>query len=271
MKEEVTGWNLSSLATHIADDYDRMRAEALEIVTQARTQEENQQQGQEDDREDILYLSAALHLETGVKETLRNLQAFAEDVADIDEPMVVVPEISFVAGQRQSVAINIQTIPDNASAAERAQRSTDAISVIVEPYTTVRWLRVSTGIVWTALDYGTFTASKSGEALVISEEVGQVSKAVPTMLNVFPRRFSGGTVSFFGQFGGAQVDRTSVFFLGGGAAFFDDRLVVSLGWAFARVDKLLGQQVGDVVESAEHIRIGTEFADSRYFSLSIGF
>lgn len=270
VKEEVAQWELSSLATHIVDDYDRLRAEALEIVTQTGNQEQNQEEEEEDLR-DILYLSAALHLETGVKETLRNLQAFAQDVADIDEPIVVVTEIAFVAGQRQSVVIDIRTVPDNAHAAGQAQRSTESISVIVEPYTTVRRLRVSTGIVWTSLDYATFAARKSGEALVISKEVGQVSKVVPTMLNVFPRRLSGDTVSLFGQFGGAQVDRNSVFFLGGGVALFEDRLVVSLGWAFARVDKLLNQKVDDVIESAEDIRRGTKFADSRYLSLSFAF
>ena len=264
VKRRVEGWRIPHLARNLADDYDRLRSQAIEIATQ-----QSGPAGDDNDETDAVYLSVALQLQSAVMDTLTDLQAFAQDVTAIDERIEIVDEISFDARYSQSVTIEIGVVPDNAAVAAATGRSTSPIVFVVEPYTPVR-LRLATGMVWTSLGHSTFSATEGSEGLEISRESGHIDRVIATMVNIVPR-WATAPLSFLGQFGAAGVDGQVIFVLGGGMAIFGDRLALSGGWAFTRSDELLDQELGDRVQSAEDIRTKRIFDNSGYLSVNVSF
>ena len=265
VKDRVARWRVESLAKRLADDYEALR----DIAERTLSERPGLTEGTAESALSA-YLLLALYLEDRVKAALERLEGFVRDVARIDERVLIVPEIAFEASQRQSVTINIEGVPGRTAQVEKSGRSVAAITFVVEPYTAVD-VRVATGVVWTSFDRPIFTATEKGEAFEISKTINHTDTAdVPAMLNVMPRKWRREPVVPFVQVGATGAGDDAVYFFGGGIGIRSEAFGISFGWAVTRIDRLVDQEVGQVVESAT-LEVGREFEGAPYLSLNVAF
>ena len=273
VKEEVAAWEIGNLATRITRHYQALHALALEMLRalpeaveeQAETNEEPTPGG---DVAELSYLLLALDLESAVRGTLEEVETFVGDVGRIDVREQVVEDLEFDPRVRQTVKVAIDIVGRNAEHAKRANRWTDTITFIVEPYSAVEF-RLGAGAVWTNVGTVSYEAVE-GDAGVVIEESREYSD-VAAMLNIMPRVFRSPLVSGAIQVGATGVDHNAVVLVGFGVIMRGAGLSLSGGYAFGWGKKLDGQEVGDVIGSADGIATRRAFRQGGYVSLNVSF
>ena len=275
VRDEVAEWQVSTIAQQIDARYGELESILWEILTEGMQQEEEPEEEEEEEGQDELsamYLALLTRgLESDVRATLEEVQAFARDVGRIDEPVRVVDRIAFDPRYDQRVGIDVALVAENGAAAESAGRFIGRIVFVASPDSAFE-TRVAPAVVWTSLSRRMYERVDGSEGSVIGEKINYLDGAqVSAMVNFVPQVWRWPSVSGLLQIGATELDGGLVVLGGGGLALLGDVLTVSVGAAVTNGEKLEEGTVGDMVAEGEIIGKGRKVNVAVYWSLGLSF